>query len=90
MNSGVRRRSAFFTINRPEWQANLPRALRIAAEWLFGTLIIGGVQYAIRTGELVGIPMGVFISFVIFLFTSGWNESRGSTALSSGGRSSSS
>lgn len=76
LSSQARPRSTFFTINRPEWQRSLPRGRRIAAEWLFGTVIIGGIQYAIRTGDLVAIPTSFFVSFVLFLFMSGWNESK--------------
>jgi hypothetical protein len=64
-----------FTINRPEWQANLPRGLRIAAEWQFGTIVLSSIIGSIR-GDLVGLPVGLFISFILFLFLSGWAESR--------------
>jgi hypothetical protein len=67
--------TSLFTINRPEWQANLPRGLRIAAEWQFGTIVLSSIIGSIR-GDLVGLPVGLFISFILFLFLSGWAESR--------------
>lgn len=68
-------RAGFFTINRPEWQANLPRGLRTAAEWQFGTVILASVIGGLR-GDLVGLPVGLLVSFILFLFLSGWVESR--------------
>ncbi len=71
----MRHRSALLTINRPAWQASLPRGLRIAAEWQFGTVILSAIIGAFR-GDLVGLPVGLLVSFVFFLFLSGWAESR--------------
>jgi hypothetical protein len=70
------KRSSLFTINRPEWQSNLPRGLRIAAEWQFGTVILAAILSAIRSGELLIVPAAVFGSFVLFLLTSGYFENR--------------
>ncbi len=69
-------RSAFLTINRPEWQANLPRGLRIAAEWQFGTFILASILAATRTGEFVGIPVSLAFSFIMFLILSGWAQNK--------------
>lgn len=76
MSQSKRLKSSLFTINRPEWQANLPRGLRIAAEWQFGTLILAAILSAIRTGNVLLIPVAVLGSFVLFLLTSGYNENR--------------
>jgi hypothetical protein len=70
-----RRRAPFWTINRPAWQAGLPPTLRIAAEWQFGTWILLAIVGAVR-GELLALPAGLGFSFFLFLFLSGWSESR--------------
>jgi len=64
-----------FRGDRPEWQENLPRGLRLAAEWQFGTVILASLIGAIR-GDLVGLPVGLFASFMVFLFLSARAGSR--------------
>lgn len=73
--SEIGQRSGFFTINRPEWQARLPRGLRTAAEWQFGTWIVFAVLATIQ-GELIALPMSLAFSFFLFLLLSGWSEGK--------------
>lgn len=76
MSQARRPRSRVFTINRPEWQTNLPRALRIAGEWQFGTMILVGIVVAIRMGNIVAIGGGFVPQFLMFLILSGWAENK--------------
>jgi hypothetical protein len=76
MSQPRRVRSRLLTINRPAWQANLPRGLRIAAEWQFGTLIVASLLGAVRTGDYATTPIGIFTSIIFFLILSGWAENK--------------
>jgi Na+-driven multidrug efflux pump len=76
VSSRIRRRSTFFTLHRPDWQANLPRGLRIAAEWQFGTLVLAALVGAFRDGEIMFIPMALALQGFWFLFLTGFREDR--------------
>lgn len=75
MSQTKRPRPSFFTINRPPWQEALPRGLRMAAEWQFGTIILFSTIAAIR-GDLTALPVGGGVSLLFFLLLSGWAEGK--------------
>ena len=67
--------SDFFTINRPAWQREIPRRLRVAAEWQFGTVPLMAAISLFR-GDFVGALVMASISAILFIFTSGWSPGR--------------
>jgi hypothetical protein len=69
-------KDTFFTLHRPPWQERLPRGLRLAAEWQFGTLILGSILGTLRGGELYGLLLGPAVSGILFLLLAGWREDR--------------
>lgn len=70
MGEARRPPSGFFTLSRPEWQQRLPRKLRIAAEWQFGTWFATSFLLLLR-GELMGAAIGVGFSAMVFLMLTG-------------------
>lgn len=64
--------SEFFRFHQPQWQRDLPRRLRLAAQWQFGTIPLAAiVLLAVGQFGLAAILAG--FSGFLFLFTGGWS-----------------
>lgn len=63
-----------FGPHRPEWQEGLPKGLRTAAEWLFGSLVLAGIASAARTGNFAAVPVAFGVSAVAWMFLTGFRE----------------
>ena len=75
MTGPRRSRSLRPTIHRPPWQERLPRHLRLAAEWQFGTpALLALVQ--ILKGEFAGAFFFLMMTTFCFFFLAGWYEER--------------
>lgn len=68
--------SRTFGPHRPAWQEQLPKGLRTAAEWLFGSLVLAGIVSAVRTGNLAAIPVTIGVSVLVWMFLTGFREDR--------------
>ncbi|MGH8906308.1 MAG: hypothetical protein ACRD0K_07300 [Egibacteraceae bacterium] len=73
--SAPRPRSSWFTFHRPPWQQRLPKRLRLAAEWQFGTLALIASMALLR-GEFAAAGFFCLMSLFFFTFFAGWVESR--------------
>ncbi len=70
------RQTRIFGPHRPEWQERLPKGLRIAAEWQFGTLVLAGIVSMVTTGNLLAVPVAFGISAMGWMFLTGFREDR--------------
>jgi hypothetical protein len=67
--------SSFLTFHRPAWQEQLPKGLRLAAEWQFGTLLLVALVQLLKD-EFAGAFFFVMMSVFFFTFLAAWREDR--------------
>jgi hypothetical protein len=68
-------RSFWLTFHRPPWQEQLPRHLRFAAEWQFGTLPLAALVMLFR-GVFAATAALVIASVFCFTYLAAWREDR--------------
>ena len=65
-------KSEFFKFHQPEWQRRMPRRLRLAAQWQFGTFPLTALVMLV-TGNFAFSALSAGFSGFLFLFTGGWS-----------------
>jgi len=62
----------FFRFHQPQWQRAMPRRLRLAAQWQFGTIPLAAIVLLASGAFGLAAMLAVFSGF-LFLFTGGWS-----------------